>query len=125
MTFVNPGRIVTSLVSAPEYSLADDFGFVRGQRFSLDTLLPQITNMDLSKLGADFRVPVFFFQGRHDPYCRPSLVQEYSQTIKGPQKDLIWFENSGHFPFFEEKQKFADGLFQRVLPLATDRQDGN
>ncbi len=124
VVFLDPGRIVKSLVSAPEYSLADDFGFVRGQRFSLDTLLPQIINMDLSKLGPDFRVPVFFFQGRHDPYCRPSLVQEYSQTIKAPQKDLIWFENSGHFPFFEEKQKFADELFQRVLPLATDRQDG-
>jgi hypothetical protein len=35
------------------------------------------------------------------------LVQEYSQTIKAPQKDLIWFENSGHFPFFEEKRKFS------------------
>src|ERR1700733_3965486 len=123
--FLDPGRIVTSLVSAPEYSLADDFSFVRGQRFSLDTLLPKIINMDLSKLGPEFRVPVFFFQGRYDPYCRPSLVQDYSQTIKAPQKDLVWFESSGHFPFFEEKQKFADELSQRVLALAPDRQHGS
>jgi hypothetical protein len=31
------------------------------------------------------------------------------------------FENSGHFPFFEEQQKFADELFQKVLPLTDYR----
>ena len=30
----------------------------------------------------------------------------------------MWFENSSHFPFYEEKQKFTDELVQRVLPLA-------
>jgi len=47
-------------------------------------------------------------------------VWEYSQTIEAPQKEFIWFENSGHYPFFEEQQKFGDELFQRVLPLAND-----
>jgi pimeloyl-ACP methyl ester carboxylesterase len=37
--------------------------------------------------------------------------------MKAPHKEFIWFENSGHFPFFEEKQRFADELIQRVLPL--------
>jgi pimeloyl-ACP methyl ester carboxylesterase len=34
-------------------------------------------------------------------------------------KQFIWFEKSGHFPFFEEKEKFEDQLVQRVLPLAS------
>jgi pimeloyl-ACP methyl ester carboxylesterase len=46
------------------------------------------------------------------------LIWEYSRTIKAPQKDFVWFENSGHFPFFEEQQKFSDELVRRVLPLA-------
>jgi pimeloyl-ACP methyl ester carboxylesterase len=108
---------LTRIVSAPEYSLADDYGFVRGQLFSAKILLPELTKVDLNKLGSDFRAPIFFFEGRHDPYCRPSLIWEYSQTIKAPQKEFIWFDNSGHFPFFEEQQKFGDELFQRVLPL--------
>jgi pimeloyl-ACP methyl ester carboxylesterase len=45
------------------------------------------------------------------------LIWAYSQTIKAPRAEFIWFDNSGHFPFFEEQQKFADELFQRVLPL--------
>ncbi len=74
--------------------------------------------VDLTKLGSDFREPVFFFEGRQDPYCRPSLIWKYSQTIKAPQEEFIWFDDSGHFPFFEEQRKFGYELFQRLLPLA-------
>ena len=116
---------VTRIVSAPEYSLADDYGFVRGQFFSAKILLPEMMKVDLNKLGSDFREPIFFFEGRHDQYCRPSLIWEYNQTIKAPQKEFIWFDNSGHFPFFEEQQKFANELIQRVLPLARSHPNGD
>ena len=117
-SFTNTTRILTDLVSAPEYSLADDYGFIRGMSLSLNTFFPQMAKVDLSQLGFDFREPIFFFEGRHDPYRRPSLIWEYTQTIKAPQKEFIWFDNSGHFPFFDEKQKFADELVKEVLPLA-------
>jgi len=116
--FTDVKRILTAVVSAPEYSLADDFGFVRGQMLSVEVFLPQLSAVDLTKLGSEFRVPIFFFEGRNDPYCRPALVQEYSESITAPTKKVIWFNNSGHFPFFEEKQKFSDELIQQVLPLA-------
>jgi proline iminopeptidase len=116
--FIDTRRILSSVVSAPEYSLADDYGWIQGTQFSVNTLLSEVAKADLSKLGFDFREPIFFFEGRYDPYCRPSLIWDYTQAIKAPQKEFVWFENSGHFPFFEEKQKFADELVQRVLPLA-------
>lgn len=119
--FTDVKRLLSDVVSAPEYSLADDYGFVRGAQFSLNTFLPQLTNLDLNSLGFEFLAPIFFFEGRQDPYCRPSLIWEYSQVIKAPRKEFIWFDNAGHFPFFEERQKFADQLFQRVLPLAASR----
>jgi proline iminopeptidase len=86
--FTNGKRIVSAIVSAPEYSLADDYSFFRGQVFSGKMLLPELTNVDLNKLGFDFREPIFFFEGRLDPYCRPSLIWEYSETIKAPQKTI-------------------------------------
>jgi pimeloyl-ACP methyl ester carboxylesterase len=116
--FENPARILSDVLSAPQYSLADDIGFIRGQRSSLSILVPQIGNVDLRGLGLTFREPVFFFEGRHDPYCRPSLIWNYSQAIEAPQKDFVWFENSGHFPFYDEPKKFADELVEQVLPLA-------
>jgi pimeloyl-ACP methyl ester carboxylesterase len=118
LQFIDTKKILTSIVSAPEYSLADDYGWIHGTQFSLKALVPEVMKVDLSKLGFEFRAPIFFFEGRHDPYCPPSVIWDYSQTIKAPQKEFVWFDNSGHFPFFEERQKFADELVQRVLPLA-------
>jgi len=123
--FTDMRRILTDVVSAPQYSLADDVDFVRGQLFSGEILLPEIMNLDLSKMGTDYRVPIFFFEGRRDPYCLPALVEEFSQTITAPHKEFVWFEHSGHFPFYEEKQKFADEMFERVLPLAAERPGNN
>jgi proline iminopeptidase len=109
--------IVSAVLSAPEYSLADDLGFIRGQRLSLDVFLPQLARIDLNQMGSDFRVPILFFEGRYDPYCRPALIWEYSRRIQAPRKEFVWFEDSGHFPFLVELKKFKDELVRRVLPL--------
>jgi proline iminopeptidase len=116
--FTDVRRLLTDVASAPEYSLADDFAFVRGLSFSGEIFFPQLMRVNLSKLGSNFRAPVFFFEGRQDPYCPPALIWQYSQMITVPVKDFVWFENSGHFPFFEEKQRFTDELVRGVLPLA-------
>jgi proline iminopeptidase len=119
--FTDVKRILTDVVSAPEYTLADDVGFVRGQMFSGQILFPQLSAIDLTKLGPDFSVPIFFFEGRQDTYCRPTLIEDYSQSIKAPINEFVWFDHSRHFPFYDEEQKFADELEQRVLPLAANR----
>jgi len=32
--------------------------------------------------------------------------------LDAPQKSLVWFEQSAHFPQWEEPQKFADELLE-------------
>jgi proline iminopeptidase len=119
--FTNVRRLLLDVVSAPQYSLADDYSFVHGQSslFSIKILFPELMKIDLDKLGTSFHTPVFFFEGRNDPYARPSLIWEYFQTLHAPNSGFVWFENSGHFPFYEEQQKFTDELVQRVLPLGS------
>jgi proline iminopeptidase len=121
--FADVKRILLDVVSAPEYTLADDFGFIRGLSLSASTLGPQLPTINLDQLGSGFRVPIFFFEGRQDPYCRPSLIWDYSRRIGVPQNQFVWFDHAGHFPFFEEPQKFSDELVERVLPLAGDGQE--
>jgi proline iminopeptidase len=116
--FIDVRRLLSTLLSAPEYSLADVYAFTRAQIFSLETLIPEVRSLDLTALGTDFRLPVFFFQGRHDPYVRPALVEEYAGAITAPEHDLVWFENAGHFPFFEDQQMFTDELVKHLLPRA-------
>jgi len=103
---------------APEYSLMNDVDWMRGQLFSVEMLLPGLSKVSLGDIGYEYRTPVFFFEGRHDPYTPSSLAKELFDKIDDPNKDFEWFENSGHFPFTEEPQKFTDALVQKVLPLA-------
>jgi proline iminopeptidase len=40
------------------------------------------------------------------------------QSITAPQKSFVWFEDSGHYPPFEEPQKFNAWMIEGVLPIA-------
>lgn len=117
-SFTNIRRILLEVATAPEYSLADDYGFVQGIQYSIRTMAPQLGKVDLTQMGYDFSEPVFFFEGRQDPDCRPSLVLDYARKLNAPHKDFVWFEHSGHFPFYEESARFSEELIRRVRPLA-------
>ena len=103
---------------APEYSLINDLDWIRGQLFSVDTLLPDLSKVDFADLGYDYRGPVFFLEGRHDPYTPSSIAKDFFDKMNDPEKHFEWFESSGHFPFLEEPQKFTDALVQNILPIA-------
>ena len=72
--------------------------------FSLQVMFPQMATFDLTKLGPDFHEPIFFFEGRVDPYCPASVIADYIQTIDAPKKELVWFANSGTFLFLKRNK---------------------
>jgi pimeloyl-ACP methyl ester carboxylesterase len=65
-----------------------------------------------------FGVPIFFLSGRTDHVVDAQLTFDYMQRISAPEKAFIWFEESGHYPPFEEPQKFNAWMIETVLPLA-------
>ncbi len=70
--------------------------------------------------AADFRdvkelkIPVYFFQGRHDWNVPSVLVEAFAQNLKSP-KEIVWFENSGHSPLEEEPKQFNKMMVEKVL----------
>ncbi|SIN80421.1 alpha/beta fold hydrolase [Halodesulfovibrio marinisediminis] len=58
-------------------------------------------------------VPMYFFTGRHDYDTPCTLVKQYYNTLSAPIKEIIWFENSSHFPFYEEPQKFNKMIIEK------------
>jgi len=100
---------------APEYSLRDLTYFLRMPDLRwVDDVLPYI---DLRKLGTDFDVPMFFFEGAHEWQTAHPLAQEYYTSINAPVKNYVSFQKSSHFPFFSEPEKFAKTLKRELLPL--------
>ena len=124
-TLIGPSGADDSFLSlktiflAPEYSLVNDVDWLRGQLFSVDMLLPELSKINFDALGYDYRVPVFFLEGRRDPYTPSTVAKEYFDKMHAPEKEFVWFEKSGHFPFVEEASEFTGVLTQKVLPLAS------
>ena len=71
--------------------------------------------LDFRTQVTEIDVPVYFFAGHHDYVATFKLVEQYYEILDAPIKEIIWFEKSAHFPFYEEADKFNDVLINRVL----------
>jgi pimeloyl-ACP methyl ester carboxylesterase len=86
------GRV---LARGPEASVFDLPNFVRGFRFTLDSMWAEASQQNLRALVPALNMPVFFFLGRRDPWVRPETSVAYFDALRAPSKNLVWFEESG------------------------------
>ncbi len=67
-------------------------------------------NVDLSSQMARFHFPTLVIQGRFDLNVTPDISWTVAHSIPGAQ--LVWFEKSGHLPYYEEPDKYASVVNQ-------------
>ncbi len=102
-------------LQSPEYGLFDIYKVARGSIFSSQNMVYNAINGTIFQNIHSVEVPVYFFTGRHD-YTTPfELVELFYEQLKAPRKMLVWFDNSAHFPFYEEPQRFAQKMVDLVL----------
>lgn len=92
-----------------EYLLSDWVRFIKRNKTSLKNMWNEVARTDFRNV-IDFSIPVYFCAGRFDFNTPSQLVEEYFHCIQAPLKELVWFENSGHCPPFEEHEKFNEVL---------------
>lgn len=108
---------VLPMVFSGEYSIPDLIGAAKGYKFVLTAMWPAVGATDFPKTCTKFSVPYFIFDGRLDQNTPAELVEDYFNMIEAPQKELIWFEQSGHNPMSDEPEKFKSLLRQRLLAI--------
>jgi pimeloyl-ACP methyl ester carboxylesterase len=92
---------------APEYSLMDALKVRRGVNFTSKNMKYDAIKEDLIDAVQRLEIPAYFFTGRHD-YTDPfECTEEYAHRLRAPKSEVVWFEESAHFPFLEEPEKFA------------------
>jgi proline iminopeptidase len=112
---LSTGRLIWAALRAKEVNLVDLWKFGAGNRFSLESLRPQYSRIDLTRYDR-FETPMVFILGRHDWHVPSVLAESYFQTISAPCKRLIWFEDSAHNPPFEQPTAFVETVVESVLP---------
>jgi pimeloyl-ACP methyl ester carboxylesterase len=106
--------LIWSGLRAPEYTLKDAFSVGKGSSFSNQYMKYNVLDSSIYYQIREYKIPVYFFVGKND-YTTPfELIEDYYKLIQAPYKEIIYFDNSAHFPFFEEPDKFCKEV-EKVL----------
>ena len=95
---------------------------VRGFRWSMDVMWPEVSRLNLLELAPELRVPVFLLLGRRDHWVPPVTSVAYFEALSAPLKRLVWFDESGHEPFMDEPARFNRAMIELVRPVVIARR---
>ncbi len=104
MIFYSPELCNRYLSNAPDLGSTPAVG---------EAVSKAIEHLDLMPQMAQFRFPVLVLQGRFDLNVTPDVSWNVAHRIPGAQ--LVFFEHSGHLPYYEEPDKYVsvvDGFLQ-------------
>ena len=110
------GRIGPMKASG-EYTRQDWKGYREGAEQCLKKLWPEVGAVDFLTTHTKFAVPFYIFHGHQDMNTPWTLVQEWYPMIEAPDKDLIFFENSGHNPMSDEPGAFKAALREKAAKV--------
>ncbi|WNS46294.1 alpha/beta hydrolase [Paenibacillus sp. MMS20-IR301] len=98
------------LLFGTEYNLLDAVRFFKGNMMSETILMPEVSKSDLTEMVEEIDIPVYFVMGKYDLMTPVNEARRYLEELKAPQKEFVVFDQSAHYPQFEEKAKFAQWL---------------
>lgn len=104
------------MTSSVEYAWPEKLHYTSAAKKSFDLLLPQLAAVDLNSSAPALEVPVYFAVGRYDEMAPFEVSKAYFSILAAPKKEWVWFDDSAHFPQWEEMEKFHALLADRVVP---------
>jgi proline iminopeptidase len=75
----------------------------------------EMLGVNFFKEVPEVQIPVYFFTGRYDYGTPYELTERYFKVLKAPYKEIVWFENSCHYPNLAEPEVFQNKLINVVL----------
>ncbi len=112
--------MVVPMLKSREYSLKDLVGLILGYKKVLKKMWPELGRTCFPKTCTQFRTRFYIFDGRLDMNTPSELVQDWFDSIEAPDKDLIWFESSGHNPMGDEPERFKKLLREKAKAVVAE-----
>ncbi len=90
-----------------EYNLLDTIRFYTASKKYQHNLIEEATQNPITQLVTEVDVPIYFVMGKYDGMTSPDSAHNYLDNITGEgTKEFLVFEESAHYPQFEEEYKF-------------------
>lgn len=104
---INEAADVTKgLLLQSEYSPFDGLRYLLGLLATGDKLWNDMLHDDLTDEIRDLQIPCYFVSGYYDYLTPPATAKRYLETLNAPYKAFVVFNESAHYPQFEEKEAF-------------------
>lgn len=103
------------ILLSSEYNLLDLIRYNRGLAYSQKFLLEDILKNSLPTKETKLELPVYFVMGKYDYMTTYNEAKKYFDMIEANKKEFITFEQSAHYPQFEEKEKFYEWMCDTFL----------
>ncbi|XOJ02486.1 alpha/beta fold hydrolase [Paenibacillus polymyxa] len=108
---INENRdYISGFLLNPEYNGLDMIRFYTGMFSSQDILLREAFDQNLPEIVDHLEIPTCFVTGKYDYMTTANAARDYFDVLDAPIKDFIVFNESAHYPQFEEKEKFVKWL---------------
>ncbi|WP_405132077.1 alpha/beta hydrolase [Paenibacillus sp. FSL H8-0317] len=101
---------ISGFLLNPEYNGLDMIRFYSGMFSSQDILLKEAFDQNLPDIVDHLEIPTYFVMGKYDYMTTANAARDYFDVLDAPIKDFIIFNESAHYPQFEEKEKFVKWL---------------
>ena len=90
-----------------EYNLLDAIRFYTASIKYQDALIMEALDNPITGIVTEIKIPVYFVMGKYDGMTSPETAENYLNSITGEgTKELTLFDESAHYPQFEEEEKF-------------------
>lgn len=109
------GDILLLMLKQPEYGWLDRVFYLLGLMNTFNAVYPQLQTMDFRQDAIHLDLPVYLVLGRHDMNNPYPIPEEYFHLLQAPNKQLIFFEESGHGMIWEEAPLFHNLMVETVL----------
>ncbi|HRX14230.1 MAG TPA: alpha/beta hydrolase [Eubacteriales bacterium] len=102
---------ITGFLFGSEYNLLDAVRFFAAANKGQEALLMETMDYPISDIVTEINLPVYFVMGKYDGMTSPQAAEEYLKNLQGHEiREFVIFENSAHYPQFEEKEKFYEWI---------------
>lgn len=106
----NPDGDDIGVLLSSEYNLLDVIRYNYGMGYSQEKLLNHLLENPSPSIVTKLEIPIYFAMGKHDYMTSYHAAKKYFDMIEANKKEFITFEQSAHYPQFEEKEKFYEWM---------------
>ena len=105
---------IKNMLFSKAYKLGDVLKTIKGMEFCQNALLPEMDTLNLfDKINA-VKIPVHFIQGKLDGIAPYQTAVKFYEYLQADTKSFTTFEHSAHTPQYEEPEKFARLLSEKI-----------